>query len=350
MRINISESLDAARFEEFALAICNQRISQIHLEGDQKLPSMQDLLPGLSAEEEAELLGVRGALDSYLSAYPEHDVVCGMARGIPDLELYLAFFWAEGHNIPVTEVLEERRLEPKKWATRYENYKHSLLFTLRRKKAGIRKYYAGWRTFVQLSGSNIRYLLELVDRTLALHAEGGGSFGGTISVETQTKAAQAVGRKNVSELEGLAANGAQLTKLVLSLGRVFQIFAQELEGRRPEVNQFHVSEQDEPLPEADELLRSAIMHLALVRETGTKPTDEAEVRAYDYGLHPIFAPFFVFSYRRKRKIYLSPSKIIGLVRTSKETIREILRDNEAALESPLPEQLGLFSGFYGNVT
>ena len=56
------------------------------------------------------------------------------------------------------------------------------------------------------------------------------------------------------------------------------------------------------------LLESAIMHLALLRFSGTKLTAESDTKDFDYAVHPIFSAFFAFSYRRKRKMILSRKK------------------------------------------
>lgn len=176
---------------------------------------------------------------------------------------------------------------------------------------------------------------------------------GRISPKTQTKVAQSVGRMNLSELEGLTVNGAQLTKLLLSLGRVFQVMASDGLGHTPEVNQFQVTFQpagDDSLDaiseEAEKLLRSAVMHLALVRSLGNKPGDDGDTKDYDYMVHPIYSALFETSPRLKRKMTLSPDDIIGLVRKPKDTIRQILRRNNRTNDEQLPEQLSLFGRFY----
>ena len=58
---------------------------------------------------------------------------------------------------------------------------------------------------------------------------------------------------------------------------------------------------------------AAVMHLALVRSSGTKLSEQAATQEYDYWLHPIFAPFFIYSYRRKRKMQLDMNLLEGLV-------------------------------------
>lgn len=235
---------------------------------------------------------------------------------------------------------------PKSWDDRLGNYRFAVLFTLRRRRPGIRKYYAGWRTYTLMAGGNIRYLLELVGQALLLQRrDEGSSIGEPIRPELQTLAATQVGRKNLSELEGLSVHGAQLTKLLLGLGRVFEVLASEPEGHTPEVTQFSLPD-DAPLGDAEQLLTAAVMHLALVRSVANKRMD-LDLKGYDYSVHPIYSAFFVFSYRRKRKLKLTPNQLMALVREPKTGIRQILRQNNRGEgDYPLPDQLRLFEGFY----
>jgi hypothetical protein len=65
-------------------------------------------------------------------------------------------------------------------------------------------------------------------------------------------------------------------------------------------------------------------------------------------LHPIFSALFAFSYRRKRKMVLSSTDILGLVNMPSSTIRDILKRNNRAIPEPdeeLPEQMNLFDRY-----
>ena len=74
---------------------------------------------------------------------------------------------------------------------------------------------------------------------------------------------------------------------------------------------------------------------------------ELDLKAYDYAVHPVFAAFFVFSHRRKRKLRITPSQLLALVRESRSAIKQILRQHGRTEEDyPLPEQMRLFEGFY----
>lgn len=344
-RIDIEQRLEGEQFVNFAAEVCNLR-AQVSPDFPSGL-DMARILPALSAEEEADRLGVKEHAAGILR---QIKVECPQwmeeATAMAPLDLSLVDFWARSQQSSMAAVFEERRREPKSWDDRYGNYKFPVLFTLRRRKPGIRKYYAGWRTYTLMAGGNIRYLLELVGQALLLQKRDGCSTPGEpVRPELQTLAASQVGRKNLSELEGLSVHGAQLTKLLLGLGRIFELLASEPEGHTPEVTQFTLPE-DAPLGEAEKLLSAAVMHLALVRSVANKRAD-LDLKGYDYSVHPIYSAFFVFSYRRKRKLRLTPNQLMALVREPKTGIRQILRQNNRGDEDyPLPDQLRLFEGFY----
>ena len=351
VRINIAEKVSGERFRTFAREVCNSRIARLSVDMEKVTRDIVEALPDLSEDDEAELLGVGEQVIELKQALAREIPAeqLSILDQIPPLKAYLIKAWSVTNHEDVDKTFNGFLANPDEWNTRYTNYKHALLYTLRRGKRGPRKYYCGWSVFPQLAASNIRYLLELVEQSLLYHLSEDGRLSDPVPFERQTRAAQWVGKKNLSELEGLSVYGAQLTKLILSLGRIFQVLAEQPFGHAPEVNQFRLQEEEHAAlkEEADNLLTSAVMHLALLRFPGSKPGDEADTRDYDYAVHPIFSPFFVFSHRRKRKMTMSASDLIGLVKRPRETIRDVLsRHNRDVDEEELPEQLSLFSGFY----
>ncbi len=343
-KIDIEQRLDGEPFVQFAAEVCSLRAKD--LPGFPVGGEIADVLPSLSIEDEAKKLGV----DEHVARICEAvDRQCPqwneVARSIPPLDLYLVDFWSRTQNLTLGETFAERQAYPVRWADRLNNYKVPLLFTLRAKKPGLRKLYAGWRTYTSMAGNNIRYILELVGQALQLHNQDGGQVGAPISPELQTRAAIMVGRKNLAELEGLSVHGAQLTKLLLGLGRIFEVLASQPEGHTPELTQFTFTENP-PLGEARPLVMAAVMHLVLIRSVANKRSD-LDLKAYDYAVHPIYSAFFNFSHRRKRKLRLSPTQLLGLVREPRSAIRQILRaQNRVEEDYPLPEQLALFEGHY----
>jgi hypothetical protein len=360
VRIVIEDKLGGV-FPQFAANVCDERISRLKGPGAEfALKSVRALFVPLTEDAEARLLGVEDQVDSIRaqlkSADPDIDLQA--FDSLPLLYQYLIGFWSKGHGSRLSETYNDYVLNKPRWDTRYVNYKHALLYTLRRKRRGIRKYYAGWDTFAHLSGNNIRFYLQLVEQSLLLHLDAGRNLATPLEPDLQTRAAQLVGRTNLSELEGLSVYGMYLSRLVLGLGRIFEILAQQLEGRSPEVNQFYLvddgkilrtSQQASEEIKAETLIAEAVTHLALARFPGTKPTTEGDTEDYDYMLHPIFAPLFGFSYRRKRKLALTQSQLLSLIQSPRPTIREILgnaKRRPVDFEEELPDQLALFEAFY----
>ena len=348
VRIDIAEKLNEETFAAFAKRVCEHRLQRIYSDIDSRRLQVEFLLPTLTDEQEAVHLGVGALIQAARTELCQIDE--GRWRNAVEemspLELYFLQFWSNANSKSLSLVLTERQTEPQKWEDRYNNYKHAVLFTIKRGRSGTRKYYAGWKAFLMLASSNIRYLLELVDQTLQLHeTQAGEAQIGPISFEIQTSAAQNVGRKNLFELEG-SKNGAHLTKLLLGLGRVFEVMALNPEGHAPEQNQFHLGDNAAMPEELNDLLVAAVMQLALMRSVGNKLSDRSDMRAFDYSIHPIFAPFFVFSYRKKRKIKLDAKDILGFVHQPRDTIRATLERQGRRSDEPLPTQLRLFEGHY----
>lgn len=343
VRIDIREQiLEKGKFQRFAEEVLLSRIPR------EAIPSFDYLFPGLAEEEEAGRLLGKEYKEEKLADWKEKlpkEVMSNLA-GMSPGNLY--FFEYASTGRPLVEVYEEMVTQPEKWAEKRVNYFYASLFSIRRGKAGIRKYYCGWDTFVALADGNIRYLLELVHTALLRHFDLKKNINVPIDFETQTLAAQDVGYKNLSELEGLSVEGARLTKLLLSLGRIFQVMAEQAVGHTPEVNQFYIPELSE-FSEKDpvkQILNMAVMHQALVRFAGSKLLDKTDTKDYDYMIHPIFSAFFVFSHRKKRKFKVSKEQIFGLINRPKRTIREVLANSNRTADDLIPDQLSLFGGFY----
>jgi len=355
-RIDITSRLQGEIFSSFARKVCNDRLRRVTATA----PVIDDVrvaLPGMSEAAEAKALGVEAHLRD-LREELRAEATDGEIREfdlMEPLEAYLIAFWARAKGLSCYEVLREALSDRAAWSSRLENYQHAMLFTLKRRKRGIHKYYCGWDTFTLLADGNIRYFLQLVATTLLRHLASGVSLGQPVAFDEQTLAAREVAQKNLTEIEGLAVNGAQLTRLVLGLGRIFQVMASQAEGHTPEINQFCISDVKYSLelgestgePEVSrvlEVLDAAVMHQALVRSRANKlPGSSGDTKSYDYSLHPIFAPFFEYSHRRKRRMVLSMGELVGLIEQPRTTIAAILRQTDRDPQQDLSEQLVLFA-------
>lgn len=309
------------KFESFAREVCQLRIKDL-FEGDRVEFDIEHALGNLPYEDEAIKLGVEQSdlYNSVIEYEKKYDTVLEVS---PLYKFFLAY-WAAIHHSELEVEIEDYMNNVKAWNTRYENYKYSLLFKIRtgRGSSGIQKYYAGWSTFVKLANGNIRYLMELVYRSYYLYLQEGGNIAKPVPSDIQTKAARNVGWKNLTELEGTWSNGAQLTRMVQTLGTIFSRLAKEGENSAPETVQFEI--EGERSERTEELLQAGIMNLALVRMPANKQAGRGSVKEFMYSLHPIFAPFFIYSFRRKRKMGLSDAEFLLCVDNPKNAVRDIL--------------------------
>ena len=345
--IEVEDRLEGEYFKAFATQVCQERLDLLAKRLGTNSIAVSDLLPGMSEEEEAHLLDVDSQLQAIQSELASVDELVDELEQMPKLQAYFLWFWSQAHGSSLASEIRRFKKSPSSWHTRYQNYKHALLYTLRRGKRGLRKYYCGWDTFLLISNNNIRYALELVYESLKQGLNQQSQEFGRIDHELQTNAAQSVGARALKELEGVSIYGAQLTKLVLGLGRVFSVMASYPGGHAPEVNQFYLKPvSGTPTIRQKGLIDAAVMHLALVRDSGTKLNEMAATREYDYWLHPIFAPFFVFSYRRKRKMQLDFELMEGLVDRPQSSIKLILSRTRRPANDALPAQLRMFEGYY----
>jgi len=344
----IVDHLKNQSFTKFASQVCERRLANTDL----RQIRMSDSFPGLSVEEEAKRLGAEderhrirarlvdeGANDSGLQFYDKMSLLGACLIG----------YWAKAQSESLSSVLREARASPHTWDQRVGNYAYAMLFTFRQRKRGIRKYYAGWSTYCQLANGNIRLLLELTYEALRSHVTETDDFAQPVSFATQTEAASAVGQTTLRELQGQSGIGGQLTRLTLSLGRIFNVFAATPEGHAPEVNQVRIETTSllGSAKELDGLLTEAVANGCLVAFPGDKQERvSAQTKSLDYHLHPIFAPYFIYSHRRKRRIQLNGDQVLALSgENAGRAILAILNERRSDLPE-LPQQLEFYSEFF----
>ena len=330
----------AKQFEDFASRVCNLRLKK--LIGDETVEyDIKTALTDLSIEEEAEKLNVCNT--AYYQAFQEYETEHNLDLVIHPLFKYLIAYWSDAHGEILENTIHDYLNNKNKWISRYDNYKYSLLFKLNKGKfIKIPKYFAGWKTFIKLANGNIRYLMALVYESYYMHLENRNDIREEVSAETQTLAAKSVGWRSLTELEGSCMIGMQLTKLVQSIGTIFNRLAKESIKSAPEINQFDLCGEMEE--RTREILNKGIMNLALVRMAANKLSSHKSLRAFQYQLHPIFAPYFDYSFRKKRKMTFTDNEFLNLIDNPNDTVAKILEKRNVSIgeESYENSQLTLF--------
>ena len=187
--VDITREL-SERFDQFAAGVCERRLSKM-LSDPRNLPNVRAMLPELAPEEESIKLGVDRLVslnieDFRKSVLGQEDLERWL-HGAKPLEIFVLSLRAQAEGKTTLEKISEVVRSPVKWNEQYGNYMHAYLFAIRKGKRGIRKYFAGWRVYCLLAGSNIRYLLELVDQAFSRHLnEGRDLFQEPVEPEVQT--------------------------------------------------------------------------------------------------------------------------------------------------------------------
>ena len=86
--------------------------------------------------------------------------------------------------------------------------------------------------------------------------------------------------------------------------------------------------------------------MAFIRIPGNKPSSKSDTKDYMYALHPIFAPYFIYSFRRKRKMTITNEDFYGLIVSHKSLMKKMLSKDEMAKilgDNDQPQQMDLFS-------
>ena len=348
-RIRIEEVLEND-FSTFAKRVCEARIREAGLAELASPIIVEKLLPSLSIKEEAIALGV----ERHVEEFKTHLLKSSETARLTQLHPHEIFvFWELDRRdfVKATQSLEEFYLNRKSAVERYENYAYSLLFAISGKGSLVNKYYCGHSVLAKLTYQNIRFYMQLVNECLREQVSAEKDLNQPVDPMHQTLAARKVGLSYLRELEGVSTLGGSLAKLLLGLGRVFQVLAANPIGGKPECNQFEIPEGHSPSDtptddEAKTLLTQAVMHLALIRTPGTKLSTDHDIRSWDYAPHPIFAPYFGFSHRRKRKMSVTGGDLLSLTRKPNETIKKLLGRRAFLANEALPEQMSMFDEYF----
>ena len=312
------------KFYEFAKSVCEKRFEMLN--GGEPF-DVVGALEDLSIEDTAIRLGVE-----------EHELVKEYDKlprsvveklgNVSALYKFVIASWARAHKTPLSDEIQNVIDDRKSWDTRYGNYGYHFLYKIRTGRGSGRSgrpqmLYSGFETYVKLASNNIRFLMELIYKTFERHFEKEGDLSKTVRAEVQTEAARQIGEKNLAQLECIEKDGPQIVRLLLGVGRIFELLAKDKEPGAPEVTQFFIEggSRDGAI---ENLFVVAVKNLALIRFPGNK-LDGAQTKAYDYCIHPIFAPFFNYSYRRKRKMRLLLSELNGLSDTPDKYVEVVYR-------------------------
>ena len=222
--------------------------------------------------------------------------------------------------------------------------------------------YAGFDRFCMLAKGNMRHFIELCYQSISLAAINGIHISKDmitpISQEIQAEAAVESSRLEMEKVDELGQHGEKLRFIVNRLGLFFQLIQKRKSQSENEVNHFSIKVSDDLLTDetTKALLNEAIIWSVLIEVVGdTKRKSQNEASSKEYMLHPIFAPHFSISYRRKKKFDFTLDEIdiifsgsekdyVNLCKSYQKTWN-LNTDESEKTESARAIQQGLFDDF-----
>ena len=344
--IDIATALDESFFRE----ILRRRMEFARKAGIGIPGEVGEFLVPLGRLEEANKLGAGKVAMKVRDELACNTDVGTWSETVPDGDLILLRYRSDVENVSLLDVARRFRDDDNAWRNLKNNHGFASLFWLSwgRRGARRRKYYCGIATILKIASGNIRFFLELIGDAVRKAQPDELSDPIVIGPAQQTDAARAVATRQLEQLDSLGRHGGELKKLVLGIGKLFFELTRRPEGRTPEPTSFVLKGSPEEVAAIRTRLGTGIANLVFVSNPRTKATSDVEIRDEEYSLHPILAPFFEISYRKKRRITVNAGHLCMLQRDSKMAMAHLLSSVDRTRSEELPEQLAMFSSLYGD--
>lgn len=211
------------------------------------------------------------------------------------------------------------------------NYKQNIMFQII-SECEQTKEYCGFNVFIKLSNSNTRRMLEILHYAFGDYDNSGKRYR-KISVKRQTDAVNRVANAAFDQISYIPHNGYKAKNLAYTLGNIFREFIKDTRVKRFEVNHFSIkntnSLKEEEMREIKAVLHDSIVWGVLIPMKVTKVRNGGDIvfDGRDYMLHPIFAPYFKISYRKRQKWEFNDYEVYTMLQPVKRTFVKSFSSN-----------------------
>lgn len=242
--------------------------------------------------------------------YPSNQRSIDKITSAIDLKLILMLHEKNKDEQEIFYNIENKTDTYKNWL---HNYKHNIIFQII-SECEQTKEYCGFNVFIKLSNSNARKILEILHYAFGDYDNSGKRYK-KISVKRQTNAVNRVANAAFDQINYIPDNGYKAKNLANTLGNIFREFVTDTRVKRFEVNHFSIKNTgslgEEKLKELKEVLHDSIVWGVLIPAKANKIKNVGDIvfDGRDYMLHPIFAPHFKISYRKRQKWEFSDNDV-----------------------------------------
>lgn len=205
-----------------------------------------------------------------------------------------------------------------------------ILYLFNKLPARICPLYAGYKQFVYLSRGNIRHFLELCHQSVTktnVSSELPPKTIPSMTIEAQLEATLKTSELEIEKIGDFGAHGMHLKRVAKRLGAIFNYCQSRRSQSESEVNHFTLDLTDINLLayNVKEILNESLVWSVLIEQKGTKSKSTENLEFNDYVLHPVLAPYFGISHRKKRKLKFSKGEVETIFVGSDEDFSSLLK-------------------------
>lgn len=283
------------------------------------LDIMREILPGMDYEQmavavlksESHLGKLKRDIDQELSKFGSLDFSSDdfLAKGFEKGSIIVPALLSRKSSNPDEIYREFQRYkarEPSRFDGWIQNNFVGCYLQMYRAYDRLCPFYAGFDTYVTMARGNIRHFYELCNA--AMSRSDFSERKPVISIEAQILGARSASEDILNEAPTYGRLGSKIRAFIYNLGHIFEFSHMRKTQSESEVNHFSIKGGFSSLDEEDTIFLSEAVKWGVVyQDKSTKNKDRSNPDNSDWVLNPIYAPFFFISYRKKRKIEISPS-------------------------------------------
>lgn len=300
---NLIEMFEREKFLIHAKKIANKYIELAPYFRSKGYSNIEDLLEEKSYIEEANALGnvdnlLKGWMKKHYSSFEVDKIIDLFSKEENPLKkAVVVVLLNQGKKQDfIVEEFEKNTEKAKDWIN---NYKVGALFWLYSLK-GEKKKYSGFNSIVNLSGNNIRTLLEfcysIIEEWISRE-----EYILPINPSIQNNTIHKCSKEYKQLLQSEDEYCPEVFNAVERLGRLFELINKSPKQSEVEINHFAV--KNDMSPKVEEVIRICYRTTALRRLEANKQKNLSDLRHDAWQLHPRFAPSFGISPRKKKQIY-----------------------------------------------
>lgn len=246
--------------------------------------------------------------------YPKYSNYIDTVENVIDLKLLNVL---SEKGVGRDEIFKNVSSVTEKYKNWIHNYKQNIIFQIISECEQTKKY-CGFDTFIKLSNSNTRTILEILHYAFGDYNKFGKVYN-RISVKRQTDAVNRISDSSFEQIDYIPVNGYKAKNLANALGNIFEACLRDSRAKKFEVNSFSIKATkqltQEKTQELKSVLHDAVVWGVLIPTKATKIKNKGDIifDGRDYVLHPVFAPHFKISYRKRQKCEFKDVEVYSML-------------------------------------